>query len=168
MIERQTHTSELDAVDRSILEALQSNGRMSNVELAKGIHLSPAATHTRLRRLEREGFIDGYSARLNRQKLGFHMLCYINISLQTHASEELERFRRELRKMPEVLECCLLTGEFDYLAKVILRDQNDLEHFIVKRLATLPGVAKVNTSVVVAEIKSAAPLPIQKDETLIE
>ena len=144
----------LDKVDCAILNIVQREGRITNAELAKRIPLSPAATHTRLRRLEREGYIDGYFARVNREKLGYNMICYIHISLQTHSADELERFRATLQQMPEVLECSFVTGEFDYLTKVVLRDQRDLENFILKKLTPIRGVAKVNTSLVVAEIKS--------------
>lgn len=152
--------SSLDYVDRNILDIIQSEGRISNADLAKRIHLSPAATHTRLRRLENEEFIEGYNARINRKKLGINMLCYIHISLQTHSSEELEKFRCALREMPEVLECSFVTGDFDYLAKVALKDQGDLERFILKRLTPISGVSRVSTSLIVSEIKSSSNLPI--------
>ena len=154
----------LDAIDRHILDIMQCDGRISNADLAKRIHLSPAATHARLRRLEREEYIEGYGARLNRQKLGYTMLCHIGISLQSHSQDDLTRFRRALRNMPQVLECSFVTGEFDYMVKVILRDQQDLEHFILHALAPLPGVARVNTSLVVAEIKNSLTLPVLESD----
>lgn len=153
---------ELDHTDSMILEILQQEGRISNADLAKRIHLSPAATHARLRRLENENFIEGYGARVNHEKLGYNMLCYIHISLQTHAADELTKFRDELRNMPEVLECSFVTGDFDYLLKVVLKDQQDLEHFILRRLAPLSGVSRVNTSLIVSEIKSTSIVPVFK------
>ena len=154
----------LDKIDRTILDIVQHEGRISNVDLAKRVHLSAAATHTRLRRLEREAYIEGYMARINREKLGYHMLCYVHISLQTHSSEQLEKFRRTLKQMPQVLECSFITGEFDYIVKVVLRDQQDLERFILKELAPIPGVARVNTSLVVKEVKSTSALPVSEAE----
>ncbi len=150
----------LDATDRHILDIVQRDGRISNADLAKRIHLSPAATHARLRRLEREEYIEGYGARISRHKLGYTMMCHVGISLQSHSQEDLTRFRRALRSLPEVLECSFVTGEFDYMVKVILRDQQDLERFILHALAPLPGVARVNTSLVVAEIKNSPTIPV--------
>ena len=146
--------NQLDEIDRHILRIVQRDGRISNANLAKRINLSPAATHKRLRRLERQDVIEGYGARINLEKLGNKLLCYINISLQMHSSEELMRFRKALQEMPEVLECSFVTGEFDYLAKVTLRDQRHLEQFILDKLTSVPGVVRVSTSLIVAEIKT--------------
>lgn len=150
----------LDESDRAILDILQRDGRISNADLARQISLSQPATLARVRRLEQAGYIAGYTAVLNRDKLGYSMLCYIHVTHQSHQSAELERLRAELLAMPEVLECVFVTGEFDYLLKVVLRNQKDLEHFILHKLTPLPGVARVNTSLVVAEIKMTTALPI--------
>lgn len=154
----------LDDIDRAILELLQQEGRISNADLARRINLSPPATYTRVRRLEQEGYITGYAAHLNREKLGYGMLCYISVSLQMHQFNELAKFRERLIAMPEVLECCFVTGEFDYLLKVVLRDQKDLERFILQELTPLPGVARVNTSLVVAELKSTTAMSVLADQ----
>lgn len=153
----------LDEIDRAILELLQHEGRISNADLARRINLSPPATYTRVRRLEQEGYITGYAAHLNREKLGYGMLCYISVSLQMHQFNELAKFRERLIAMPEVLECSFVTGEFDYLLKVVLRDQKDLERFILQELTPLPGVARVNTSLVVAELKSTTAMSVLAD-----
>jgi Lrp/AsnC family leucine-responsive transcriptional regulator len=153
--------NDLDEIDLAILAVLQQDGRISNADLARRVNLSAPATHTRVRRLEQEGYISGYVARLNREKLGYGMLCYLHVSLQMHQQSELEKLRAELQAMPEVLECAFVTGEFDYLLKVALRNQKDLERFILRRLTPLPGIARVNTSLVVAEIKSTTALPLE-------
>ena len=153
----------LDERDLLILNTLQQHGRMSNVDLAQRIGLSPPATHVRLKRLEEDGFIDQYVARLDRSKLGFSMLCYISVGLHAHYVGELEAVRNKLREMPEVLECNFVTGDFDYLLKVVLRDQEDLERFIVRQLSALPGVERISTSLVVSEIKSSTALPILEE-----
>lgn len=150
----------LDQTDKLILDIIQRNGRISNAKLAERIHLSPAATHKRLKRLEQEKYIEGYSGRVNLKKLGYNMLVYIHISLNTHSADELTRFRDRLRELPEVLECSFVTGAFDYIAKVALKDQADLEQFILHKLTPIEGVSHVNTSLVVAEIKSETILPI--------
>ena len=146
--------SNLDQIDRHILKILLQNGRLSNAKLAERVNLSPAATHKRLRRLENLGHIDGYVAQINLGNLGYQLMCYVNISLQTHAAEELKNFRDALRQMPEVLECSFVTGEFDYLAKVALRDQQHLEQFILEKITAIRGVVRVTTSLIVADIKT--------------
>jgi len=153
----------LDNIDRMILDVLQRDGRISNADLARRVNLSQPATYTRVRRLEQEGYISGYAALLNREKLGYGMLCYIHLSGQLHQRTQLEDLREALLNMPEVLECAFVTGEFDFLVKVVLRNQKDLERFILHKLTPLPGVGRVNTSLVVAEIKSTTALPIPRD-----
>ncbi|MFO7664564.1 MAG: Lrp/AsnC family transcriptional regulator [Chloroflexota bacterium] len=151
----------LDDTDKKALRVLQADGRLSNVELARRIDLSPPATHARLRRLEQEGFISGYTALLDREKAGFDLLCIIQISLQMHQLEQVEAFRELVRQMPEVLECHHITGEYDYLLKVVLRNRKDLERFVVDRLTPVPGVARIHTSLVLTEVKSTTALPIE-------
>ncbi len=150
----------LDEIDRIILDAAQANGRISNADLARKVNLSPAATHSRLRRLEREGFIRGYTARLDREKIGYDLLCFIQVSLMVHQFDQVQQFRETVLGMPEVLACYHITGEFDYLLKVVLRNRADLEQFIVNRLTPLPGVARLHTSLVLSEVKTAEKLPV--------
>jgi Lrp/AsnC family transcriptional regulator, leucine-responsive regulatory protein len=156
-------SDQLDDIDCTILDVLQREGRISNADLARRVSLSQPATYARVRRLEQEGYIGGYAARLNREKLGYGMLCYIHLSGQLHQKDQLENLRKALLDMPEVLECAFVTGEFDFLIKVVLRNQKDLERFILHKLTPLPGVGRVNTSLVVAEIKSTTALPIPRD-----
>jgi DNA-binding Lrp family transcriptional regulator len=151
----------LDDIDKAILRALQTNGGLSNVQLARMVKLSPPATLTRVRRLEREGYIRQYAAIVDREKAGYDLLCFIHIGLQMHQMEQVERFRVAMRKMPEVLECHHITGEYDYLLKVALRNRKDLERFVVDRLTPVPGVARIHTSLVFTEVKSTTALPLE-------
>lgn len=153
--------NELDDVDRAILNELQRDGRISNVELARRINLSPPATHTRVKRLEDEGYIRQYVALLDREKLGYDMLCMISISLQVHQYEAVERFRSVVRDMPEVLEVHHLTGQFDYVLKVVVHDRRELERFVMDKLTPIPGIAQIYTSMVFSEVKSTTALPIE-------
>ena len=148
-------------MDVQVLRELQADGRISNVELARRVNLSPPATHARIKRLQQQGYIKAAVAILDREKLGFDLLCFIQISLQMHQLEQVERFRQAVRQMPEVLECYHLTGEYDYLLKVVIRNRQDLERFVVGNLTPLPGVARIHTSVVFSEVKSATALPIE-------
>ncbi len=150
----------LDELDMQVLRELQTDGRISNVELARRVNLSPPATHARIKRLQQQGYIKTAAVILDRAMLGFDLLCFIQISLQMHQLEQVERFREAVRQMPEVLECYHLTGEYDYLLKVVIRNRQDLERFVVGNLTPLPGVARIHTSVVFREIKATTALPI--------
>ncbi len=158
----------LDEIDRIILDAAQENGRISNADLARKVNLSPAATHSRLRRLEREGFIRGYAARLDREKIGYDLLCFIQVSLMVHQYDQVQQFRETVLAMPEVLACYHITGEFDYLLKVVLRNRADLEQFVVNQLTPLPGVARLHTSLVLSEVKTAEKLPVGMSDWVIK
>ncbi len=150
-----------DDVDRAILRELQADGRATNLELARRVGLSAAATHARVRALERRGAIRGYAAIVDREVMGFDLLCLISISMQVHQYESVGRLRDVIRAMPEVLECHHLTGEYDYLLKVALRNRRELERFVVERLTPLPGVARIHTSLVLSEVKSTTALPLE-------
>ncbi len=155
-----SHEIELDELDIALLRELQGNGRLSNKDLAKRINLSPPATHTRIKRLEKKGYIRNYVTLLDWPKMGFDMICFIQINLQTHQPEVVDNFRARINKLPEVLECHHVTGESDYLLKVAIRNREGLEHFVVKRLTPISGIARIHTSIVLSEIKSTTALPV--------
>jgi DNA-binding Lrp family transcriptional regulator len=144
---------ELDEIDQAILEILQEEARISNAELARRINLSPPATHARVRRLEDEGYIRSYVALLDREKVGYDMLCFIHISLQLHQLQPVDSVRSAVLEMPEVLECHHVTGEYDYLLKVVIHNRKDLERFVLERLTPIPGVGRIHTSLVLGEVK---------------
>ncbi len=148
-----------DNLDEAILEILQQEGRISNKELANRVNLSPPAVHARLKRLEQQGYIRRYVALLDRELIGYDMLCFINVTLQLHQLEHVESFRKRMLELPQVLECHHLTGEYDYLLKVVVRTRKDLENFVVRQLTPVPGVARIHTSLVLTEIKSTTALP---------
>lgn len=150
----------LDEIDREILSILQSNGRISNVELAQRISLSPPATLTRVRRLENLGFIDAYVALVNREKIGYDMICFVNVTLSVHQVEQVERFRKAIQTMPQVLECHHVTGEYDYLLKILVANRHDLEQFIMAELTPIQGIARIHTSLVLNEIKRTTEIAI--------
>lgn len=153
---------ELSETDQSILEILQAEGRVSNAELARRINLSPPATLARVRRLEEDGIIRRYAALLEPEKVGYDMTCFISVSLQMHTEEQVARFRDSIQEMAEVLECHFVTGEFDYLLKVVVRNRAALEQFVVNRLTPIPGVARIYTSLVLTEVKSNTALPLNE------
>jgi DNA-binding Lrp family transcriptional regulator len=151
----------MDQIDLSILNHLQTNARMSNAELARAVNLSPPAVHARVKRLEDEAVIKGYAALLDQQKVGFDLVSFIEIGLAGHQPEQVQIVRDEMHKLPEVLECHHVTGNFDFMLKVLTQNRQGLHEFIVDRLVTIPGVSRVNTSVVLKEVKSTTRLPIQ-------
>ncbi|MBM7645442.1 DNA-binding Lrp family transcriptional regulator [Scopulibacillus daqui] len=150
----------MDDVDIQILDALQKEAQLSNVELARRLNLSPPATHARVKRLAGNGFIDRQVAILNREKLGFDLLCFIFVSTNIHQAEKLEVLEKELKSMPEVLECYCLTGDYDYLLKVANKDRKELEAFI-RKLNRL-GITRIQTSLALREIKYSTVLPINE------
>jgi len=159
-MENSTDPSVLDEKDKQLLALLQQDGRISNVELARRVNLSPPATHARVKRLEQEGYLKQYVALVNREKVGYDMLCFVNISLQLHQYEAVQRFRNQIDEMPEVLECFHLTGEYDYLLKVAIRNRKGLEQFIVQKLTPIPGIARIHTSLVLNEMKVTTAIPL--------
>jgi Lrp/AsnC family transcriptional regulator, leucine-responsive regulatory protein len=152
---------ELDAIDYLLLTALQRDARLTNTELARRVKLSPAGLQRRLKKLEDSGLIDRYVALLNREAVGLDMLCFVQVTLQRHQPELIQQFRALLQDVPEVLECHHITGEYDYLLKVVVRNRHHLEHFLVEILTPAPGMDKIRTSLVLSEIKmsTAVPLP---------
>ena len=151
----------LDSIDFKTLEILQQEGRISNAELARRINLSQPATHARLKRLEQSGIIQAYTAILNREMLGFGMLCFVHVTLEKHQPDWVNNFHEQVSQMPEVIECYHVTGEYDYLLKVVMRQRRDLEGFLVDKLSRIVGVGRVHTSVVLREVKETSALPLQ-------
>ncbi|WP_096154242.1 MULTISPECIES: Lrp/AsnC family transcriptional regulator [Bacillus] len=148
----------LDEIDIQLLKILQTEAHLSNSEIAKRVKLSPPATHVRIKRLENEGYIQQRVSILNQEKLGFDLLSIIFISTNIHQAEQLEVLEQALGAMPEVLECHLLTGEHDYMLKVINKDRRELENFI-RKLNKL-GITRIQTSLSLREIKFSTVLPI--------
>jgi Lrp/AsnC family leucine-responsive transcriptional regulator len=167
MIGKERHMTEIsslpegiDRIDAEILTRLQIDGQTTNIALSRQINLSPAATHARVRRLEEEGFIRRYVALVDQEKLGFDITCFVSVSLQLHQQHDLETFHATIGEIPEILECHHVTGEFDYLLRVVVRGRKDLQRLIVNHLTPIPGVARIHTSIALSEVKSTTALPI--------
>jgi DNA-binding Lrp family transcriptional regulator len=160
VIESLHNQVETDEIDRSLLNRLQTDGRVSNVELARQVNLSPPAVHARIKRLERQGYIRDYVALLDREVAGYDMLCLINVRMENHQREHVARLGEVVQEMPEVLECYHLTGEYDFLLKVVVRNRKELERFLVDRLSTVQGLQQIRTSLVLSEMKASTVLPL--------
>ena len=155
-----TNSLKLDRMDFQILDILQKDGRISNAELSRRISLSQPATHARLKRLEQSGVIRFFMAMLDREMLGFEMLCFVQVTLEKHQPDQVINFHAQVAQMPEVIECYHVTGDYDYLLKVVVHHRRDLEAFLVDRLSRISGVGRVHTSVVLREVKETYALPI--------
>lgn len=151
----------LDELDKAILGELQKQGNLSTVELGKRIRLSTPAAHTRLKRLENRGYIQRYAAVLDYEKLGFDLLCFVHIALQLHQSDPVERIHNAIRQMPQVLECHHITGEYDLILKVAVKNRQDLEHFLMRQLTPLGGMSRIHTSLVLNQVKTTNALPLE-------
>ena len=151
----------LDDINLDILQLLQNDARITNSELARRVKLSPPGLQKRLQKLEESGIIERYVALINREKVGFDLLCFVQINLQRHEIAIVKDFKRAVQTMPEVLACYHLTGETDYLLKVAVRNRKHLEQFIIETLTPAPGVDKIRTSVVLSDVKVTTQLPIK-------
>ncbi|MFT5711081.1 MAG: Lrp/AsnC family leucine-responsive transcriptional regulator [Halioglobus sp.] len=152
----------LDRIDRNILQLLQRNGRLSNVDLAKQVALSPTPCLERVRRLEREGYITGYVALADPKKLNADTLAFIQVLLTNTSTSNLKDFNDRMRTMPEVEACHMVAGGFDYLLKVRCSDMQDYQRFLGEQLATIALVAQTHTYVVIEEVKSETAIPLSK------
>ncbi len=150
----------LDALDRAIIDALQDNGRLSNADLAEKVNLSPSACLRRTRLLETSGLIAGYAMLLDPKSAGLPGTAFVSIQLESQGRADLERFERAIERVPEVLECYLLAGQYDYIIKIAYRDAEHLEHLHSEILTQLPGVVRVHSTLTLRTVKRSTRLPI--------
>ncbi len=154
-------TETLYRYDRQILHILQKHGRISNQELAEAIKLSPSPTLRRVKQLEEAGLIDGYVALLNAKKLGLTLMAFIGISMDKHTPERFSALESTLANYPEVLECHLITGQSAYyLLKVIVKDMDAYQQFLLQKLTRIDGVTGVHTSFVMKSPIKTTALPV--------
>ena len=150
----------LDKTDIAILDLLQRDGRLPNAKLTELVHVSEASCWRRLKRLEEEGFIDGYHASLNRRKMGLGVMAYVQIKCTQHTDIVTEEFQRIIQSSPNVLACDNTTGEADYLLQVVAADLDDYSRFVDRVLRKLPGVVGIHSNLSLRQIKSTNRLPI--------
>jgi Lrp/AsnC family transcriptional regulator, leucine-responsive regulatory protein len=154
----------LDAIDRRILAALQAQGRMTFDELAEQVRLSPSATLRRVRRLEDSGVIHGYAAIVPPERVGLGLTAYLNVRLEKHTESHkrnpMDLFRAAVQAWPEVVECVALTGEMDYLLRVVVEDMAHYSRFVLDTLLKHPSVQDCKTSFVLDRVKASGPTPV--------
>jgi Lrp/AsnC family leucine-responsive transcriptional regulator len=152
--------ADLDRIDRKILQVLQADGRLSNLKLAEAVALSPTAVLARVQRLTREGYIVGYEARLDPVKLGLGMLVFVEVLLDRTTPNVFDAFKAAVQVQPQVLECHMVAGGFDYLLKTRMADMQAYRDFAGTVLWQLPGVRETRTYAVMEEVKNSTQLPL--------
>ena len=150
----------LDAIDRRLLAALQDNGRLSATELAEKVGLTTSPCLRRIRNLEEAGVIQGYSTVIDQTKVGLPVSVFVSIKLERQREDTMLRFEEAIRRSPEVVECYLMTGTRDYLLRVVARDLTGYERFLKQTLTRLDGVASIESSFALAQVKHSSALPI--------
>lgn len=150
-----TKQPKLDAIDRKILSVLQEDGRISNVDLSEKVGLSPTPCLERVKRLEAANYIEGYGAKLNAQKLGIAILAFVEVSLTKTNTDAFEEFKKAADNTPEIQECHMIAGGFDYLLKVRVANMAGYRKFLGETLSELPGVFRTNTFMAMEETKSS-------------
>ena len=150
----------IDQTDKKILALLQNNAQLTMKEIASKINLSQTPVHDRIRKLEREGYIDRYVCLLNRRKLRKSLLVYCQVTLDKQRKESFEEFNEAIGGMSEVLECCVVSGNFDYFLKVVTDDVEAYHHFYQQKLSVLGSVQHISSYFAMSEIKSTTELPL--------
>lgn len=150
----------LDRTDRRILECLQADGRISNVQLAGKVNLTPTPCIERVKRLERQGFIKGYTAILDPDLVNLSLMVFVEIDLSHKSPESFRKFREEAKLLPEIMDCHLVSGNFDYLIKARVKDMKAYRALLGKKLLALPGVSDSRSYVVMEEVKETMNLPL--------
>src|SRR5215207_8618369 len=157
---RDRRAAEMTGIDRKILKLLQSDGRIATVDLAEKVGLSPTSTSDRMKRLQREGYIAGFGARLDPHRIGLELLVFVEVSLDKTTPDVFEKFAAAVRRATEVLECHMVAGGFDYLVKTRVADMAAYRRFLGEILLTLPAVKETRTYAVMEEVKNDGALPV--------
>jgi len=149
----------LDKIDQNILKELQTDGRISNVDLSKRVNLSPSPCLDRVKRLEKEGYIENYKANLNPTKLGYDMFAYVSVTLDKTTNDSFDRFKDNIKDMREIIECDMVAGGFDYLLKLSVKNMKSYRS-LLGQISELSGVSQTHTYIVIENVKKNSGLPI--------
>ncbi len=153
----------LDEVDKRLLAELQAEGRVTNVDLASRVGLTPPPCLRRVRSLEESGVIKGYHAELDASRLGFAITVFALVSLKSQAEEALRQFEDHVRTLPEVRECHMLNGEIDFILKIVSKDLQSFQEFLTSKLTSAPNVASVKTSLTIRTAKNEPGVPLDRE-----
>jgi DNA-binding Lrp family transcriptional regulator len=160
MAEMSKETVALDQIDRKIVRALQDNARLSSQELSDRVGISPSPCWRRVKALEEAGVITRYVTLVDPEALGLSISIFTSVSLDKQIETALETFQKAVRKRPEVMECYLMTGDFDYLLRVVVGSLHDYERFLLDHLTRIPGVASIKSSFALKQVKYTTALPV--------
>ena len=160
---KNTTRNPIDTIDRRILDALQRDGALSAADVASRVGLSTTTCWRRIQQLERDSVIRKRVALLDRETLGLDVMVYVNVRLSTQGRDALAQFEKAIRDRPEVLDCCTLTGEWDFCLRIVTHDMKEYEAFFLDHLSKIPNVQSVNSSIVVTVIKESTVLPLARD-----
>jgi len=160
MTQKRKNPKVLDRTDKRILECLQADGRISNVQLARKVNLTPTPCIERVKRLERHGFIRGYTAILNPELVNASLLVFVEIDLSHSSPDAFRKFREEAQKLPEIMDCHLVSGNFDYLIKARVSDMKAYRKLLGEKILSLPSVNGSRSYVVMEEVKETLTLPL--------
>jgi Lrp/AsnC family leucine-responsive transcriptional regulator len=150
----------LDQTDKSILILLQENSKFTIKELSERLNLTSTPIFERIKRLENQGYILSYSANIDPKKIGLSLVSFCNVSLKSHETSFISKFEKEILKFSEVIECYHIAGMHDYLLKIMVKNMDEYQHFISKKLASLESIGQVQSSFVMTEIRSTTKLPV--------
>jgi len=153
--------SHLDEIDLQILATLQADGRITNADLAKRVWLSPPSVLQRVRTLEKLGLIRGYHAILDAERMGLKITALAMVTLSLHQEQPIEGFRKAIQSIPEVLECYHVSGDFDFLLKIVVRDMRAYEQLVREQLTKIKGIGQIKTSFVLGTNKHTTKIPIE-------
>ena len=151
----------LDLIDCRIVAALQADGRLSNLELAERVGLSPSPCLRRVKRLERDGYIEAYRAVLKRDRVGLGFSVFVGVKIKDHANDRALAFEKAILAMPEVVACHLVSGEADYFLEIVVPDLDHYQRFLVGKLLDLPIVGEVRSNIAIQTLKAGGPLPLE-------
>ncbi|HEY1246946.1 MAG TPA: Lrp/AsnC family transcriptional regulator [Hyphomicrobiaceae bacterium] len=152
---------DLDAIDRRIIAELQADARLTNVELADRVGLSPSPCLRRVKRLERDGYIEGYRAALRRNLVGLGLSVFLSVKIDGHANDRALKFEEAVGAMPEVIACHLVSGEADYFLEVVAPDLEHYQRFLIGKLLNMPIVREVRSNIAIQTVKAGSPLPLE-------
>ena len=152
--------SELDAIDCRIIAALQADGRLSNVDLAQRVGLSPSPCLRRVNRLEREGYVEAYRAMLGRKRIGLGLTVFVGVKIEGHADDRATEFEQAVVAMQEVIACHMVSGEADCMLEIVVADLEHYQRFLLGKLLDLSIIKEVRSNIAIQTLKAAAPLPL--------
>ena len=151
---------DLDSFDREILRCLQENARLSNVALSERVHLSPSQVSRRLQRLEDEGVIKGYSAQIDARAMGLDVVAIVHVTMEKQKENMAADFHKAVQGIPEIVQCSFITGDADYVLRIVCKDLDSFSRFVNVRMLTMPGVSSFKSYIVLRDLKDGTALPL--------